>query len=448
MSSFTIFIVEDDSFYGEYLKHHLSLNPDYTIQRFLTGKEFIENLDQKPDVVTLDYNLPDLNGALILRKIRQISPDTQVVIVSGQKEISIALDLMKDGAYDYIVKDLDTRSRLWNVIQRIRENQSLKNQVEKLQEEVIKKYDFEKTIIGNSQAIRNLYTLIERAIKTNINVSITGETGTGKEVVAKAIHYNSVRRKKPFVAVNVAAIPRDLLESELFGYEKGAFTGAITRRIGKFEEASEGTLFLDEIGDMELPMQVRVLRVIQERELVRIGGKETIPLDIRLIVATHRDLKDEVAKGNFRQDLFYRLLGLPIHLPPLRDRGNDVLILAKHFADMFCSENNAPNVGFSSEASAKLLRYTYPGNVRELKAIIDLSVVMSDGKMLTPEDIIFSQTAQPATFLSSEEMTMEEYRRLIIKSYLVKYNGDIAQVADILDIGRATLYRMRQNNLI
>jgi DNA-binding NtrC family response regulator len=371
-----------------------------------------------------------------------------VVIVSGQKEISIALDLMKDGAYDYIVKDLDTRSRLWNVIQRIRENQSLKNQVEKLQEEVIKKYDFEKTIIGNSQSIRNLYTLIERAIKTNINVSITGETGTGKEVVAKAIHYNSVRRKKPFVAVNVAAIPRDLLESELFGYEKGAFTGAITRRIGKFEEATEGTLFLDEIGDMELPMQVRVLRVIQERELVRIGGKETIPLDIRLIVATHRDLKDEVAKGNFRQDLFFRLLGLPIHLPPLRERGNDVLILAKHFSDMFCIENNLPNVGFSSEASEKLLRYTYPGNVRELKAIVDLSVVMSDGKLLTPEDIIFSQTAQPANFLSSEEMTMEEYRRVIIKSYLGKYNGDIGQVAKVLDIGKATLYRMKQNNQI
>lgn len=448
MSSFTIFIVEDDSFYGEYLKHHLSLNPDYKIQRFLTGKEFIENLDQKPDVVTLDYNLPDLNGAMILKKIRQISPDTQVVIVSGQKEISIALDLMKDGAYDYIVKDLDTRSRLWNVIQRIRENQSLKNQVEKLQEEVIKKYDFEKTIIGNSQSIRNLYTLIERAIKTNINVSVTGETGTGKEVVAKAIHYNSVRRKKPFVAVNVAAIPRDLLESELFGYEKGAFTGAVTRRIGKFEEATEGTLFLDEIGDMELPMQVRVLRVIQERELVRIGGKETIPLDIRLIVATHRDLKDEVAKGNFRQDLFFRLLGLPIHLPPLRERGNDVLILAKHFADMFCSENNMPHIGFSSEASEKLLRYTYPGNVRELKAIVDLSVVMSDGKMLTPEDIIFSQTAQPSNFLGSEEMTMEEYRRIIIKSYLGKYNGDISQVAEVLDIGKATLYRMKQNNLI
>ncbi|MCX6268584.1 MAG: sigma 54-interacting transcriptional regulator, partial [Bacteroidetes bacterium] len=239
-----------------------------------------------------DYHLPDLNGAVVLKKIRQISPETQVVIVSGQKDIPTALDLIKDGAYDYIVKDHDSRSRLWNVILRIRENQSLKNQVERLQEEVTRKYDFEKTIIGKSDVIRNIYTLIEKAVMTNINVSITGETGTGKEVVAKAIHYNSVRRKKPFIAVNMSAIPKDLLESELFGYEKGAFTGANTRKTGKFEEATEGTLFLDEIGDMDLALQSKLLRVIQERELVRIGGKDTIPLDLRLIVATHRDLRD------------------------------------------------------------------------------------------------------------------------------------------------------------
>jgi len=448
MSSFSIFIVEDDKFYGEYLKHHLSLNHEYEIQHFLTGKEFIDNLHVKPDVVTLDYNLPDINGSVILKKIRQISPDTQVIIVSGQKDIPVALDLLKDGAYDYIVKDQDARSRLWNAILRIRENQSLKNQVEKLQEEVGKKYDFEKTIIGKSQIIRNLYALIEKAVKTNINVSITGETGTGKEVVAKAIHYNSARRKKPFVAVNMSAIPRDLLESELFGYEKGAFTGAFTRKTGKFEEATEGTLFLDEIGDMDLALQAKLLRVIQERELVRIGGKETIPLDLRLIVATHKDLKEEVDKGNFRQDLFFRLLGLPIHLPPLRDRGNDILILAKHFSDMFCHENNLPLVVFAAETSEKLLRYPYPGNIRELKAIIDLAVVMSDGKVLTPADIIFSQTAKPNDFLNAGEMTMEEYKRAIIKSYLEKYKDDMVLVAEKLDIGKSTLYRMRQENFI
>ncbi|MFZ4521890.1 MAG: sigma-54-dependent transcriptional regulator [Bacteroidales bacterium] len=448
MNSFSIFIVEDDKFYGEYLKHYLSSNPDYEIQHFLTGKDFVDNLYRKPEVVTLDYGLPDMNGAAVLKKIRQLSPDTQVVIVSGQQDISTALELIKDGAYDYLVKDQDSRTRLWNVILRIRENRTLKNQVEKLQEEVSTKYDFEKTIIGNSQAIKNIYSLIEKASTTNINVSITGETGTGKEVVAKAIHYHSARRKKPFIAVNMSAIPKELLESELFGYEKGAFTGANTRKTGKFEEANEGTLFLDEIGDMDFALQAKLLRVIQERELVRIGGKETISLDIRLIVATHRDLKDEVSKGNFRQDLFYRLLGLPIHLPPLRERSNDILLLAKHFAITFCDENNLAHISFASEASEKLLRYTYPGNIRELKAIIDLAVVMSNGKILTPEDIIFSQTMQPTDFLNSGEMTLDEYNRIIIKSYLEKYKDDMVVVAEKLGIGKSTLYRMKQNNLI
>ena len=448
MNSFSIFIVEDDKFYGEYLKHYLSSNPDYEIQLFLTGKEFIDCLHKKPDVVTLDYNLPDVNGATLLKKIRQISPETQVIIVSGQQDISTALDLLKDGAYDYIVKDQDSRTRLWNVILRLRENRSLKKQVEKLQEEVGRKYDFNKTIIGNSEEIKNIYILIEKACKTNITVSLTGETGTGKEVVAKAIHYHSVRKKKPFVAVNMSAIPKDLLESELFGYEKGAFTGANTRKTGKFEEANEGTLFLDEIGDMDIALQSKLLRVIQERELVRIGGKETVALDLRLIVATHRDLKEEVAKGNFRQDLFYRLLGLPLHLPPLRERTNDILVLAKYFAEVFCKENNLPMVGFSSEGSEKLLRYSYPGNIRELKAIIDLAVVMSNGKTLTPEDIIFSQTALPNDFLNSKEMTMDEYTRLIVKTYLEKYKDDVVLVSKKLAIGKSTLYRMKQNNLI
>jgi DNA-binding NtrC family response regulator len=442
---FCIFIVEDDKFYGEYLKHYLSSNPDYEIQHFLSGREFIEQLHRKPDLVTLDYNLPDMNGAAILKKIRQISPETQVIVVSGQNDISTALDLIKDGAYDYIVKDQDSRSRLWNAILRIRENRSLKNQVEKLQEEVARKYDFEKTIIGNSDAIRNIYSLIEKASRTNITVSVTGETGTGKEMVAKAIHYHSARRKKPFIAVNVTAIPKDLLESELFGYEKGAFTGANSRKIGKFEEANGGSLFLDEIGDMDFSLQAKLLRVIQEREVVRIGGKDNVSLDLRLIVATHRDLREEVAKGTFRQDLFFRLLGLPIPLPPLRERKNDILVLAKHFASLFCQDNNLEQISFSAEASEKLLKYQYPGNIRELKAIIDLAVVMSNGKVLMPDDIIFSDSAKTPDILQGGEMTLDEYNRVIIRSYLEKYQ-DIMVVAQKLNIGKSTIYRMKQNN--
>jgi DNA-binding NtrC family response regulator len=199
---------------------------------------------------------------------------------------------------------------------------------------------------------------------------------------------------------------------------------------------------------MDLALQAKLLRVIQERELVRIGGKENISLDIRLVVATHRDLNEEVARGNFRQDLFFRILGLPIHLPPLRERANDILVLARHFASLFCTENKLPSIAFSSEASEKLLSYSYPGNIRELKAIIDLAVVMSNGKMLQPEDIIFTQSLQPTEFLNAKEMTLDEYNRVIIKSYLEKYKDDIALVAEKLGVGKSTLYRMKQNNQI
>jgi transcriptional regulator with GAF, ATPase, and Fis domain len=243
----------------------------------------------------------------------------------------------------------------------------------------------------------------------------------------------------------MTAIPKELLESELFGYEKGAFTGANTRKIGKFEEANGGSLFLDEIGDMDISLQAKILRVIQEREVVRIGGKDTISLDLRLIVATHRDLREEVARGTFRQDLFFRLLGLPIHLPPLRERKNDILVLAKHFASLFCQDNNLEQISFSGEASEKLLKYQYPGNIRELKAIIDLAVVMSNGKVLNPDDIIFSETNKTSDLLQAGEMTLEEYNRIIIKSYLEKYQ-DIMVVAKKLDIGKSTIYRMKQNN--
>src|SRR5690606_34290447 len=222
----------------------------------------------------------------------------------------------KLGAYDYITKDKETKNRLLNTINNARKNISLINEIDVLRQEISEKYQFSNSIIGNSQPMKKVFSMLEKAVKTNITVSITGETGTGKEVVAKAIHYNSERKKKPFVAVNIAAIPSELLESELFGYEKGAFTGAVTRRIGKFEEAEEGTIFLDKIGEMEPSLQTKLLRVIQEREVTRIGSNNTVKLNVRIIVATHRDLAEEVKKGNFREDLYYRLLGLPVHLPP------------------------------------------------------------------------------------------------------------------------------------
>lgn len=438
-----IFVLEDDVWYGSMLQHYLSLNPDYEVRRFENSHDFFDHLHEMPDVVTLDYSLPDMDGGEVLKKIREIHPDIQVIIISGQEDVATAISLLKNGAFDYIVKDEDTKDRLWNILLHLKEIDGLRKEVEQLKEQVSKQYDFSRFLIGKSEAMTKVFALIEKAAKTNITVSVTGETGTGKEVVAKAIHYNSDRHKKPFVAVNVAAIPRDLIESELFGHEKGAFTGAVTRRIGKFEEAINGTLFLDEIGELDINLQAKLLRVLQEREITRIGGNEVVPINVRIIVATHRNLLEEVQNKTFREDLYYRLIGLPIQLPPLRDRGNDILVLAKHFTDQFCKENNVPKKTFSPEAQQKLLKYPFPGNVRELRSVMELAVVMADEDVIQPDHITLN-TAATVHDLLSKEKTLKEYEIQIIQHYLDRYDKDVLLVAKKLDVGKSTLYRMIQ----
>lgn len=445
--SYSIFIVEDDPWYGQILEYHLSLNPEYKVSRFLTGSDCLNNLYQKPDLISLDFGLPDYPGDKLFQKIRTIAPNVPVVMISAQEEISVAVNLLKLGIADYLVKDDATKDLLWNSIIRIRENQNLKQEVEQLREELGQKFSFDKSIIGQSEAIKKIFVLMEKAIKTNINVSITGETGTGKEVVAKAIHYNSERKKKNFIAVNMAAIPKELIESELFGYEKGAFTGAVTRKIGKFEEANGGTIFLDEIAELDLNLQSKILRVLQEREVIRVGGNETIKFDARLIIATHKDLADEVKKGNFREDLYYRIIGLPIELPPLRLRGNDTLILAKHFLDDFTKQNRMGTLTFSKDAKDKLLKYPYPGNVRELKAIIDLAAVMCENSVIKADDITFKSIKQSDIFLM-ETKTLRAYTCDIIKYHLKKHNNDVIEVANVLDIGKSTIYKMLKDGEI
>lgn len=440
-ASFTIFVVEDNEWYNKLLVHNLNLNPDYNVKSFFSGKALIDALTENPDVVTLDYRLPDINGEELLAKIKETSPDTEIIVVSEQEGIETAVELLKAGAYDYLVKSKDIRDRLLNSVNNIRKNAKLKNHIDILQKEVQKKYAFEKSIIGNSAPIKQVFDLIAKAIETNIVVSITGETGTGKEVVAKAIHYNSPLKDKPFIAVNMAAIPAELIESELFGHEKGAFTGANTRRKGKFEEANGGTIFMDEIGEMDINFQVKLLRVLQEREVTRVGSNTPIKLNCRIIVATNRDLKQEVKKGNFREDLYYRLLGLPIHLPPLRERGNDILILSKYFIGNFCRENNLGIKTISDESRKKLMAYHWPGNIRELKSTIELSVVMASEEEIKPGDITLTELNTNPN-LMHEEMSLREYNHQIIKHYMERYNNDTKQVADKLDIGQTTVYRM------
>lgn len=441
VKAFTIFVLEDDEWYNKFLSHTISLNPDYDVKSFFFAKDFFKNIGQKPDVVTLDYRLPDSKGEDVLEKIKQQSPDTEVIIISEQDNIETAITLLKNGAYDYLVKEKNIRDRLLAVINNIHKNVQLKSRISILEQEIQKKYDFSQTIIGSSPAIEKVTLLIEKAISINITVTITGETGTGKEVVAKAIHYNSARKNKPFIAVNVAAIPSELIESELFGHEKGSFTGAAARRIGKFEEATGGTLFLDEIGEMELTLQAKLLRVLQEKEITRIGSNTSIKIDCRIIVATHRNLKEEVKQGKFREDLYFRLYGLTIDIPPLRERGKDVLILAKYFMDAFCKENKISSKSISDGAQRKLLNYYFPGNVRELKSTIELAIVMSNSEIIQEENINLSSSDVISETLS-EETTLKEYDLRIIKNYLKKYDGNMKIVAQKLDVGLSTLYRI------
>jgi len=447
MNTFKIFVIEDDPFYGELLRRHLSLNPENEVYLFPTGKEAIANLHLLPKLISLDYRLPDMSGLEVLKIINAKSPDTTTIIVSSQKDINTAVELLRVGAYDYFVKDEHTKTRLWNASNKVRENISLKNELTELKKEVSKKYKFTNILKGNSDAMQHVFNLMDRAVKTNITVSITGETGTGKELVAKAIHYKSNRKNKPFVAVNVSAIPNELMESELFGYEKGAFTGANTRKIGKFEQASSGTLFLDEIGEMNLNMQAKILRVLQENELTRVGGNDLVKVTPRIIIATHRNLSEEIGKGNFREDLYYRILGLPIELPPLRDRKNDVFILAKHFVDTFCEENNIPQKTLTKDAQDKLYHYSFPGNVRELRAIIELACVLSDTEEIDTTHINFNSTNSLSDFLMAET-TLSEYNRKIIRYFLLKYNNNVNVTAAKLEIGKSTIYRMLKNNEI
>lgn len=262
MSGYKIFIVEDDPWYGEILEYHLSLNEDYQVNLFESGKDCIKNLHEQPDLITIDYSLGDMNGRELFDKIRQWNANIPVIVISGQQEIDVALDLLKSGAFDYIIKDDNTKELLWNSVLKAQETAELRKEVSNLKQQLGDKYDLKKSIIGNSRVMEQTFNLMTKAINSHINVSITGETGTGKEVVAKAIHYNSDRKKKSFVPVNMASIPSELVESELFGHEKGSFTGAVARKIGKFEEAQGGTIFLDEIAELDMAAQSKLLRVL------------------------------------------------------------------------------------------------------------------------------------------------------------------------------------------
>ena len=434
-----IFLVEDDPYYAKLLHYHLGANPENYIEVFDSGSDLLTNLHRNPDVISLDYGLPDINGRDVLVKIKEYNPDLPVIMVSGQGELAVAVDLFKNGAYDYIIKGEDTKERLWNCIEQIKEKIGLKQEIQNLRAQISAKYRLNR-IQGNCESVRKMSFMTETAIKSNLPVVISGETGSGKALIAKSIHYNSSRANKPFVIFSTSVFDEKNIEFELFGFEKDVISGLPYRKIGKLEEANGGTLYIEEICNLDSKIQLKILHFLQEKEISRIGSKRFIKLDVRLVVSTSKDLDKEVQSGKFRKDLFYRIVGIPISVSPLRERGNDIIEIANRLITDYCLENNIKKVKLMPDAQTKLLNYSYPGNVSELKSIIELAISVCNKGQIKAEHIIFNQ-AKVSSFLVIEEKTLEEYELLIIKHYLLKYNHNVHLVAEKLNIAKSTIYR-------
>lgn len=384
-----IFVVEDDIMVATLIKQHLSKINTLEIFHFQSAEDCIGNLHLNPDIVTIDYNLPAMDGLTLMGRIKAYNQSILCVLVSGQEDMEVVVNAYKNGAQDYILKNENLFANLENSIKNLGMNVTLKKEVEILKDQIIDRHRYS-NIIGNSNSILRVLKLIQKVEKSNMMVLITGQSGTGKELVAKAIHFNSSRSRKPFVTVNMGAIPEELIESELFGHEKGAFTDARERRIGKFEEANEGTIFLDEIGEMEIGLQTKLLRVLQEKEITRVGSNKVMKLDFRLVAATNKNLAQEVKEGRFREDLFYRIQGFLIHLPPLCERNDDILLIAKSFLSEFCQNNKLPQMTIEKDVMKHMMEYSWPGNVRELKAVIERAALMAENNVITMDDMTFA----------------------------------------------------------
>ena len=396
--------------------------------------------EQRPQVVALDISLSPFEqneeGFEVLRKTMEIDPRIKVIMITGNEMKDLALKAVNMGAYDYFNKPIDL-SEMKIIIGRAITIQRLERENEQLIEKLEAERRFH-NIIGSCPQMMKVFDLVDRVATTNATVLVFGESGTGKELVAKAIHRQSMRQVKPFVPINCGAIPENLLESELFGYEKGAFTGAVERRKGRFELADGGTIFLDEIGELSPALQVKILRFLQEREIERVGGRESIELDVRIIAATNKDLQQEMEKGNFREDLYYRLSVVSIDLPPLRDRGDDIVLLANSFLQHFNKEYGKNIGSFSSESLLQLQNYGWPGNVRELENRVKRAVIMSRAKRVLPEDLDL-QVAQKGGRLTLRE-ARDRLEKKMITETLLRNRANISRSARELGVSRATLY--------
>jgi len=451
-----VFVVDDERQNLALLRMWLERLWKLPVREFISPRECLESLSIEPSLIILDIMMPEINGIAVLKSIKEQYPHIPVVMLSAQGNVQVAVDAIHLGAFDYLAKPVD-RERLEivtrNAIKEFELAMELRATKRRLSEGIV----FSQ-IISIDEKMKQVFNFVRKSADSHIAVLVQGESGTGKDLIAQALHRLSKRKDKPFVVVNCAAIPSDLLESELFGYEKGAFTGADSLKIGKFEAANGGTLFLDEIGTMEFQLQAKVLRAIQQKEFTRVGGIEPIRVDVRIISATNSDLQQMVKEGRFREDLYYRLATFPIRIPPLRDRRNDIVLLAEYFLEQSLDRKQKDIRGFSKEVVVALTQYAWPGNVRELESVIERAIILADDPVITIDQLP-AEIAERAHMESHSEggifnlttpndlLPFEVFKKSIIKKAYELCDGNISEVAQRLNISRTTVYRMLEGEV-
>jgi two-component system response regulator AtoC len=445
----SVLVVDDEVGARESLR--MVLKTDYDVSVAKDAEEAFQKIGKNlPDVVLLDIILPDMDGLKVLERIRQKDPDAIVIMITATKTVKTAVEAMKLGAYDYITKPFDV-DELRLIVNRAISTQALQHEVEYLREEIERSYGFG-NIIAESKLMHDIFGVVKQIADSRSTVLILGESGTGKELVSRAVHFNSNRKNHPFVTINCAAIPDTLIESELFGYERGAFTNALEKKLGRFEIAHRGTLFLDEIGELSLATQAKILRFLEEREFTRVGGSKTIKVDVRLIAATNKDLPQLVKKNGFREDLYYRINVVPIVIPPLRDRREDIPVLVEHFRKKYNAENNKKVEGVTEEALEMMMNYEWPGNVRELENLIERVIALTPNRFIQVNELPISIinvskiNGLKESILDGKVSLLtaeEEFEKEIILDALNRTNYVQSHAADLLGISRRILkYKM------
>ena len=430
-----ILVVDDEAAIRESLKDWL-MEDGYSVALAIDGENAIAMVQESQyDVILLDLKMPGIDGLETMRRVKEISPDSEVLMMTAYASVDTAVQAMKEGAFDYLVKPFDP-DEVDLQIKKILAHREMRIENIMLRKRLEEQYQYDE-IIGKSEVMQEIFDLIDRVAPSDSTVLITGESGTGKELIAQALHGNSNRCFMPFVAINCGSLPDSLLESELFGYEKGAFTGADHTKRGRFEMAQGGTILLDEIGDISLKTQVDLLRVLQQKEIFRLGGEGAIDVDVRILAATNRDLKASIAKGDFREDLFYRLNVIAIHVPPLRERNEDIPLLANAFVKQQCMEMNKALVKISPGAMRQLMDYHWPGNVRELENIIERALVIGTGREIMTDDLPLSRGD---TYASDSPKSLKMMEKAHILRILEQTNWNISKAAREMDIDRQTLY--------